>query len=75
MHATHQSERIVAENLNDPTMCLVTLTESYLGFLGSHVGSLQPTCMPNDALKPHPDRVVGYTLALEDLRKIITMAG
>jgi hypothetical protein len=75
MHATFQSERIVAENLEEPAMCLVSLTEMYLSFLGPHNGSLQPTCMPNNALKPHPERVVGYTLALEDLRKVITMSG
>jgi hypothetical protein len=75
MHASFQSERIVAENLKEPSMCLVTLTEGYLAYLGPHTGSLQPTCMPNDAMLPHPERVVGYTLALEDLRKVITMAG
>jgi hypothetical protein len=75
MHPTFQSERIVAENLENPPMCLVSLTEGYLRFLHPHNGSLQPTCMPNDAMKPHPERVVGYTLALEDLRKTINMAG
>ncbi len=75
MHATFQSERIVAENQEDPAMCLVTLTEEYLKFLGTHQGSLQPTCSASSGLKPHPDRTVGYSLALEDLRRVITLAG
>jgi hypothetical protein len=75
MHATFESERIVSENLEDSQMCLVTLTEGYYEFLGDHEGSLQPTCSASNGSKPHPDRVVGYSLALEDLRKIITLAG
>ena len=71
----HVSERIVAENRSSPEMCLLTLTEEYFVFLGSHMGSLQPTCHPSNPLKPHATRTVGYSLALEDLRKVITMAG
>jgi hypothetical protein len=75
MNAAHQSERVVAENKNQPEMCLVSLTEKYLDFLGTHYGSLQPTCDPSNANKPHETKVVGYTLALDDLRKTITLAG
>ncbi len=75
MNKEHESERIVAENKTQPEMCLVTLTEQYLSFLGTHSGSLQPTCDPRNPNKPHETRTVGYTLALEDLRKTITLAG
>ncbi len=75
MNKEHLSERVVAENNIQPEMCLVTLTEQYLSFLGSHPGSLQPTCDPRNPNKPHETRTVGYTLALEDLRKTITLAG
>ena len=43
--------------------------------MGSHTGSLQPTCAPGHPNKPHPDRIVGYTLALQDLRNVIDQAG
>ncbi len=75
MASDHQTERIVAENRVQPEMCLVSLTEEYLAFLGTHDGSLQPTCDPGNGNKPHATKTVGYTLALEDLRKTITLAG
>jgi hypothetical protein len=75
MSSEHQAERVVVENRTEPEMCLVTLTEGYLAFLGTHAGSLQPTCDPGNGNKPHGTKTVGYTLALEDLRKTITLAG
>ena len=47
----------------------------YLAFLGDHAGSLQPTCAPGQPLKPHPTKVVCYSLALRDLRQTIDQAG
>ncbi len=43
--------------------------------MGDHNGSLQPTCSPRDPNRPHPTRVVGYTLALQDLRNVIGRTG
>ena len=71
----HLGKRIVAENRENQSMCLVSLTEEYFAFLGTHMGSLQPNCHPSNAAKPHETHTVRYSLALEDLRKVITMAG
>jgi len=71
----HQPERIITENDSQPGHCLFSLTKQYLEFLGEHKGSLQPTCSPRDPNKPHAEKTLGYTLALEDLRRTITLAG
>ena len=43
--------------------------------IGTHPGSLQPTCSPKNPNLANPTCTVGYTLALEDLKKTITEAG
>jgi len=50
--------------------CLYKLTQRYCDFLGAHSGSMQPTCRAGFPNRPHPDRVVGYDLALSDLREV-----
>lgn len=75
MSENHCRERIITENVQSPSQCLVKLTEDYVRFLGDHKGSLQPNCSPSDPNKPHPTRSVCYSLALEDLRRNITLAG
>ncbi len=47
----------------------------YLAFLADHQGSLQPTCCPRNKKRAHPTRVVGYSLAVQDFRNLITLAG
>lgn len=47
----------------------------YLSFLGSHQGSLQPNCAPENSKRPHASKVINYTLALQDLKMIIERAG
>lgn len=47
----------------------------YLKYLGSHTGSLQPSCAPGHPNQPHPTKSVPYTIALPDLRKTLTSIG
>ncbi len=44
-------------------------------FLGDHQGSLVPTCRPCQVDKPHSSRAIGHSLAVQDLRSSITLAG
>lgn len=64
-----KNERLITSN-PDSDACLYKLTKRYLRFLGDHQGSLQPTCRAGHPLEPHAKRVVGYNLALADLRKV-----
>ncbi len=45
----------------------------YLGL--THGGSLQPNCKPGHSHTPHPTKAIIYSLALQDLRNVITTAG
>ncbi len=47
----------------------------YIEFLGEHNGSLQPNCSAENPNRPHASRVIGYTLALQDLRNVIDKSG
>ncbi len=75
MSDNHSGERIITENSTSPSQCFVKLTEDYLRFLGTHWGSLQPNCSPRNPNKPHPSKNIRYSLALDDLRQVITLAG
>lgn len=46
-----------------------------MAFLGSHTGSLQPGCTAGQPNCPHPTKAIGYTLALQDLKTHIDLAG
>ena len=69
-------DRILTANTENPDQCLVRLTERYLDYLGpDHQGSLQPSCLPGNAKRPHPEKSIYYSVALQDLRSTITKAG
>ncbi len=48
----------------------------YLRRLGpNHRGSLQPSCAPNNRNLPHRSRQIAYTLALSNMRDLLTSLG
>ncbi len=48
----------------------------YLQRLGpDHLGSLQPSCRPNDPDLPHASKSISYTNAVNNLRSTITSLG
>ena len=68
------AERIVAANLEEPTYCPVNFTQNYFMFLGgSYNGYLVPVSQPN--FSPDPKKGLHYSLALEDLRRLLTELG
>lgn len=55
---------------------MISFKFRYLHKLGDQFsGSLQPTCSPGNKEKPHPTRSVPYSLALSDLRNLLTDLG
>lgn len=69
MSSKGKLERYIMPNENAEA-CLYTMTQRYLEFLGSHQGSLQPSCLAGHPNSPHPSRSIGYSLALADLRQV-----
>ena len=71
---TEGAERIVAANPDEPFCCPVRFTENYFRFLGgSYDGYLVPVGRPD--YTPDPTKPLHYSLALEDLRRLLTDLG
>ncbi len=51
------------------------ITKKYFAFLGSHQGSVIPTCQPGDRNLPHPTKVLAYSNASEDLQYTLGIVG
>ncbi len=51
------------------------MTTKSLQYLGAHEGSVQPSSLPNDRFKPHPTKVIPYSLALSDFRDLLENLG
>ncbi len=55
--------------------CPFSLTTKYVQFLGPHEGSLQPSSHPNNRRRPHATKVIPYSLALSDFRRLLDKIG
>jgi len=55
--------------------CPVQLTMRYFTFLGDHRGSVIPQCSPGDRNKPHPEKVIHYSNASDDLQYVLRLVG
>lgn len=76
LYALTQRYLIGNDNIaNIKSFVHVVLFFRYISFMGTHQGSLQPNCSLGMSNRPHPSKAIGYTLALSDLKTIITQAG